>query len=531
MDIILIGALLFVLQFLLSWGLIPLHNINSTDHYGHLNQIYLIKKNRNRFIYKRDNFLWNDVQISAQLLHWMLSFLPLDLINKRAKYMPILFSMASLASFMAFIYLIYPYSSALTAGLSFLELLLYGGLLFILMPYNYSIVNARNVGMSARGLGLFFGQVFSYMVVLYVLSGNIWIYAAAILVCFLILLSSKFMLQYILFAPPLLTILYGMPSLLFIPILGVALHLLVLPKHCIHYLKSQWTFKVFYYQFLAKSYLLIQRYSIWRDLVYDFWKLAFSVFKRTTDGKFVIMYVYTNSVVILLLGMPLTIWGLYNISQFQWYSYFASDQLMYILAVPILVCFLLFLLTTFRATRFLGEPERYAEITMPILALVAAFSVHDQPNVLHGIIGYCIVYNIFQIFIFRRIKSRQGPRIVVQQLDETIQQYFPIEAETRILSHEVLLTKLLMRFDRKIFFGSPVNAQVGPWHYTEVFTEKKFVNNNMIVPIIETYKINCLIIDTVHFPEHEEVLQRVQNFQTQLIKAVKHYKLYLIKHD
>lgn len=140
---------------------------------------------------------------------------------------------------------------------------------------------------------------------------------------------------------------------------------------------------------LAPIYVLAKRRSIWGDLVGDIWL-------RFSDGlQRGVLYAYENSILIVVFLNPfagLACWGRVWTKQplTGLVSYAGSLALAGIVAA---------FLTSFRPTRFLGEPERYVEAVTPWIVLCGTdfIYLHWGFNALIVIVLLCAAMSLAQL--------------------------------------------------------------------------------------------------------------------------------------
>jgi hypothetical protein len=133
-------------------------NIKGTDHYYHELIIGAIKKNKSKFILSNPNIIGDNVMAYPQFLHWILSFFNINKITKYALWINLLSTIMSSIFLFLFINSIIDFSEDSFWISNKSQIILLTGLAYISFPFNYDMVNAKNSGISARGLGLFLGH-------------------------------------------------------------------------------------------------------------------------------------------------------------------------------------------------------------------------------------------------------------------------------------------------------------------------------------------------------------------------------------
>lgn len=475
-----------------------------SDHYFHLNLIRLIKNNRHRFITRYSNFIGNEYASYPQFFHWVFSFFN---ITHPARlnffYKSVIFFLD--VSF----FLIFFYSGFLhfNSTLPLVTVFLYAALLFIFTPFNFVRWNSGNAGFSPRGLGVLLGRIFAYLF-LFHLHHSGWVcYAALVAVAYIIFISSQFAAQYMLF----FCVIYGLAFLniyvLLIPVFGFGLFWLLHGKLALNYLKGQYQHKKIYATHFAQRFILKYRPGIWQDLVYDFWiKL-----KKEKGGA--IPYIQTNAVVTLFWGftiLPLSLYYLLNATLIKQQQGFWDLVSNYTLFQVILVTLLIFLLTSFSKTRFLGEPERYMEFATP--ALVYLFMQCYSSAFIYYTIIYYVLASMSLIFISKwydkkskKVKDNMLWHIETSEVNgktmiDVLKELQEQSGRLKIFSNNEEITRRLLVLDNADFLLPDIAAErTGSFFYRDIFNEQyPIVNETLLVPMIKEFGINILVIDTLH---------------------------------
>lgn len=237
---------------------------------------------------------------------------------------------------------------------------------FALTPQFYHALSARNFGLSARGIGLFLlGAVF--LLGHAVESGRSgpagWI--ALALAAYLLWAFNTFGGQALVILGTLAALLFGHWVPLAGGALGLAIFVALHPVYATRYLYHTLRFIRGYAVELAPVYVLARRYSIWRDLV---WDIPRRIAAAPVQG---LRYAYENSALVVVGLNPL--WTLVVIAWVTG-SLPRNGALGYATDVALTGGVAAFL-TSLRATRFLGEPERYAEAVTPFSAAAGAAAI------------------------------------------------------------------------------------------------------------------------------------------------------------
>lgn len=349
-----------------------------SDHGLHLNIIKRIKKNRHRFL--SDYLLcYNERNpFYPQLYHFIVSFIGVRYLEENPKVLSRFLSVIEVLLFNTFIYyLLADYNFELTDYLV-------ADLVFITFPFSYALWNAKNTGLSARQIGLISGQLYIYLTVIYLSCGE-WYYMLCLyLISLVIILISQFATQYLLLTSILFTFFFSSPEFLSIPFVGFGLFYLIMPRIANNYVIGQYNHKRNYALYMADIFILKSRPSIYRDFYRDFW------FELKKDTKSGLNYIYRNPLIELIYGFTY-IWPLLLV--------FSQNELTQPWSILIIISFislLIFLIISFRVTRFLGEPQRYMEFTLPLIAICFVY-FFDLKHVI-----FLFLINLLLIFIPRK---------------------------------------------------------------------------------------------------------------------------------
>jgi hypothetical protein len=357
-----------------------------SDHALHVKLIQAIRKNQNRFC-TRSPFSVNEKTFAyPQLFHWLLSFLPTKIYLQKPHVINLWVKILDIATFNLFaVYLVDVYKLPDVY-------LVFANIVYNLFPISYSAWNSKNMGISTRHAGLVFGQLYVYLLFVYVQSGSAFVLPLMAVVVFCIILLSQMALQYVLFTLPLFAVCFKMPELVSVPIFAFAAFFALMPEVAKNYIIGQYNHKRNYALFLAEIYILKKCYSIWRDFVYDFW----ITLKNEKNKYLAIFYISKNPVVEIIYGMPFLWFVLYS----YFYSESQSKTQTNVLTEIVLCSFAVFLLTTFRKTRFLGEPQRYLEFTVPAIAVLFVVTQNQATIFWASLYGFITI--LVYLFAFKK---------------------------------------------------------------------------------------------------------------------------------
>ncbi|MDG2422747.1 MAG: hypothetical protein P8M22_02080 [Phycisphaerales bacterium] len=483
-----------------------------TDHCYHLTLIEQIRQNRHRFVRRLDFLLIKPENIYPQLIHWCLSFFKKDRAEVIGTYLSVLFMLLSAGMLVGFTYLIYPHVSAYTSLPS--NVFVAGVLaIYVLVPNAYSSSNAKNKGMSGRSVGLFLCEMYLYLMILYVLGEGSWLLLPAIGVVTIILMSNIFAMQFILFSSILLSLFFWNGMFLIVSAAGAVVFMAILPRYSICYYKSQWEHKRDYCNYISEHFLLRTRASIWRDFVWEFWLIARNRFGKTPTGISGLQYIYYNSVVIVLIAIPAVTVTL--IAMAFWFfdspvSLIPTFASLNFLLIPICAALLIFWATSFRKTRFLGEPERYVEITSGLLSIVAGLILFPHPLLYFLFLGFSVAFVSAHLFMYIRFLRNRRSDSTAKIIDR-IHQVLLVEQENldkpiRILSNNLQHSKSLLDVRFSCFWGNTLPEFIAGIRFSEALGEFPLLAPFAIYAVAKDYEIDYLVIDLNEIPEPESIM-------------------------
>lgn len=458
-----------------------------SDHFIHFGYLNSIKKNGNRFITSVDTFINKDDFPDPQLYHWLLSFIPRNTLSNYYKYCGLIFNIATLLFYIVFLLLFLPH---LPPGVDHNLVILFSGLIFILTPFEYFTWNAKNIGLSARGFGLMLGHLFVYVITLYIFSESTIYFLLAIFISYIILLSSQFAFQFVLFFSIILAVIISKLVIVIIPFVSIIIFLITFPKWSRIFFVRQWAYKKMYYKILSARFGLKLRYSIWRDFVYDFWISIKS--KGLIHG---LEYIYRNPLIEVLIGFPAIFFvGLFYFINPDW-DYSKSEQTLFLIIVSAGV---IFLLTSFRSTRFLGEPQRYIEFVFPLISIFPI--IVGGTWVLIWVLTLSAAIIIFELVGVKILARKEGGGSTNHEKTVEMMKVFKEidkrDDEIMVASNNYDVMKYFASDTFKILNVNVTNEFTGGLHFNDIFPKHFGVFSlDSLIHLTNHYLVHWLILD------------------------------------
>jgi hypothetical protein len=453
---------------------------NNQDHAVHIHFINHFKKNKHRFFTMFPNLLNRTPLAYPLLLHWALSFFSRKKIDKITWFLNAFF----LSLIILFFFIIIIHEQPVRPGLwSMFYFLL--GLAFT--PQLYHMANARNRGISARSIGLFLFVVEVYLCYqLHITSFNPVLFSIAVVIGCGIWFSSMFAQQSFILFSLIMACVFGRWELFAVNVVSVVVFIAILPVYATRYLRDVVKYWYVYYKYLAKIFILPVRYSIYRDLVYDIWK------KMTESPASALHYAYTNSLLIVCFLNPFFIVSLFRIH----YPISRADNFGTWCSALVVSSLIAFVLCSFRKTRFWGEPERYVEMVLPFSVYLAISSLQGlPPEVTVGLLIYCVVITVVQVFSLLRVINRST---VMTNCLSTIKAAIDLEyssKEIRFISNNGYLTVALLNEKWSFVYYWGTTDNLGGIPISRFSNPYPYVEQESLEELIEKYKVNICLID------------------------------------
>ena len=492
---------LVVISFLL-WS----KSLPGSDHQIHVSIIDRIKFNKQRFL---DDYILSINERYAwypQLFHWVLSFFSKKIYKEKYKYINVFVKLIEIIAFNTFLFFLYQ-------KIGFDQILfLYANIIVNVFPFSYALWNAKNNGLSGRGIGLVAGQIYTYLIVVYSITGNLLLLLPLFLSVFIILLLSLMAMQYVIFSSVLFVIFYGIPEIILLPFLAYGLFYAVMPKVAINNIIGQFNHKRNYALFDAEPFILKHRPSIYRDFIYDFW------LKLRRNFKTGIVYVYKNPLVEIIYGMPFLWLVIYTNGK----SKFEGELQLIFYAILVALC--IFFITSFRWTRFLGEPQRYLEFVIPLITILYVLNFGILSHIL--LTAVCVGVILSSSFVLYRHKETKTNNVNSAAFVSFIENNNQYQGKICISNDNELVKYLtgngikVLRPDYSIYIKDKEE------YY------KNYIDNNLYIlsPSVlkeyyKRYNVEVLIINTDLYVL-ETLLETLKPTKMNLVKKIGNYELY-----
>ncbi|HEX3848004.1 MAG TPA: hypothetical protein VHV81_11545 [Steroidobacteraceae bacterium] len=358
--------------------------------------------------------------------------------------------------------------------------------LFALTPQFYHALSARNFGLSSRGIGLLLLTAFFFAAYCASFAPTIsWI--ALPILGWLIWGFNTFGQQALCLLSVLLLILTGRWAPALGAALGLALFIALHPRYALGYLRHTVRFIRAYARSMAAIYILQRRHSIWRDLVLDIWR-------RFTEQGFAqgFRYAYENSVLVIVLLNPFTVAACWAAVRGADLRHGAFGYCVSLAVCGVIAAFL----TSFRATRFLGEPERYVEVVTPWAVLAGAYLLHDRlgPAGLLGLGASFLLVDLLELGASRFLVSVVAPdNPHIEEIERRIEKRWGSGA--RVCSNNEHYTKMLMRNDWQYAYCLAIGNPYCGMSVEESFSRFPVLHAEAVRRIVGQYRINACLLD------------------------------------
>lgn len=451
-----------------------------SDHPIHVFLATVIRENNHK-LFTRVPRLLNESHCGAYplFLHWLLSFLP----PESLKIVAALLNPTMNTLQVVLVYCVCSYFPGISDSMRVHAGLV--ALLFALTPQFYHAFSARNYGLSSRSIGIVLLTFYSLLVFQMRSADSILWYCIAIVTTgYLMWGFNTFSQQAMTFISLISGIIFGRWDMLLLFIFSAAIFIVLHPRYSTSYLKYTIRFIAAYARELSAVFVLKMRFSIWRDIVYDIWV---KVSESAIDG---LKYAYNNSLLILLMLNPLAV--------------FSVSLLFHPMQMPLMVVYfaelsfagvVVFLLTSFRISRFLGEPERYVEFITVFSTISSAWYLISIKSEFTYIIAYFIAANSMQLLIVILINRKISVKNLDLELAESTINNLYSDKDVRFCSNNEGYTKMFMVNGWQFARLWTADQDYGGYKVSEAFTQFPYVNKVPFEAVLKQFRINICMLD------------------------------------
>ncbi|MBA3985965.1 MAG: hypothetical protein H0X63_05200 [Flavobacteriales bacterium] len=247
-----------------------------------------------------------------------------------------------------------------------------------------------------------------------------------------------------------------------------------------------------YTKYIGPKFHMGYRYSIWRDFIYDFW-VNFKKMGVIRGGE----YIYRNPIIGILLGFPVLL--LLIILLLSNFEALAITETNVIFLKLILCGIFLFIIFSFRATRFLGQPERYLEFLIPIMVLLPSLMNLQFWNWVILVLSLAVI--LFELIIIKILSRKDKGGITRNDINKdllaTFSKTVSEENKVHILSNNTNIIKYLANDRYSVFNINVTTPFTCGLHFKDVYPQK--YGEIPISPIrhfIKNADVNWFILDT-----------------------------------
>lgn len=358
---------------------------------------------------------------------------------------------------------------------------------FALTPQFFHALSARNFGLSARGTGLLVLTLFLAAAWGVEAGASPFVCWTALTVLgWLVWGFSTFASQALCLVSLLLLVTTGRWVPLAGAALGLALFVALHPKYSLSYLRHTLRFIRTYATELAPVYILARRQSIWRDLVWDIWQ-------RLRGGLAAgLRYAYENSVIVVVLLNPLLLLACASAIGLAP----SAGGLLGFAGAVALAGALAVVLTSFRATRFLGEPERYAEAVAPWAALSGAQVLFAWGGLtpLAVLVGVFLLVDLLQLVASKLLLNYvSGNDVGLAEVEAAVGR--ELGDAVRFSSNNEHFTKMLMKNPWQFAYCLAAGQDYAGLKMQQIFSAFPMVRREACERVAATYRVNACLLD------------------------------------
>ncbi len=347
----------------------------------------------------------------------------------------------------------------------------YSALIFSTMPVFFAITGSRLTSFGGRTLGLFFNMLFFICLGQAFIFNNVAFYIPTLLLGILIILTSQFGLQNMVFVSIILSVLYMDPAPLlvavtvlvagyFFPFVGVS----KIARHKLNHFS--------WYRRNWKNYPVIYN----RNNIKEILRLPVYLTKRPGYFLLYCLKFFTPTILFLLVPALFVLIGLY-IQDPGFYKIIISGVWIKYFCFIIIADLVIFVLTSFRKLLFLGEAERYPGYSAFYISFIIVFYMAAKGMDMHRA-GYLVLWQLCIVLLNFILFNSEAVR---EKL--TLALRAP-EAELVQFMNENLREKKIMSIPTKFTYWLAFHATGGNKFYYDFISSKasglKYMNEDYI---------------------------------------------------
>jgi len=502
-------TLILAITFLLRAfpGLIKIVPTNSDELY-HLLIAQQIRKNNFKYPDKIKKFLISGIYNYPPLFHYLLSLLP-----QKKLWRPMLRSISAIVDtihvLILYIFSLYLVETLKIGSTSLIPCI--AMLMFATSPaLIYYGVGPRSFHATPRTLSeLFFTLCFLFYA-LYVWEKDAAFLVTSIFFAALVLLTSKFGAQSLIFFSIIVAILENSIIILAVPISGVALAYVLSFGHYKDILIGWIKHLILYKKTISKlhpitkarndlgiikrvmtSFLTGEIYNTTKILVKKLPKTDRYAFTELSYNELVkaIFEIMCNNTLIILITRNILLLVVIYIS-YKNLELILSSKLLSFLLFWVIASFITFFLTSFKPFLFLGEAERYLEYSITAQVILFAIFVNNMV-VVNSFVTYNLAYYIFTIFMIYTVhKSRLTEEEAKSELLNWIKS--KNIKNKNILTIDMTFYEIPLTTENYILRPSSLSV-LSEDEFKEVFIEYPYPNVNL-AKLVNKYKIDLICV-------------------------------------
>ena len=276
-----------------------------------------------------------------------------------------------------------------------------------------------------------------------------------------------------------------------------------------------------YYSILSKKFGLKLRYSIYRDFINDF----FIEFKKKGAVRG-FEYIYRNPIIELFLGFPfIVLFFLYGFNSIV--NPITPNN---IISSIVFISVCVFIITSFRKTRFLGEPQRYIEFVFPIISILAAIYSTSITTIIVVLVSSIMII-IFELVIIKLMAKRNGKGLSTQDKILKLLSFFNRigVVNNRLISNNFDVLKCFADKDYKIFNVSILESHTSGLHFDEIFPDNYgILSIDVMIHFVKSSNIDWIILDTNITSEIEFVELTQNKIKVEHNNSIFNYAIYKV---